>query len=66
MVHWYVSGPTSLLFFANDDIVLAAKYYWQSIYNNPYALRSYLYFVFSLLPIRMTRFVRRLKTLKKF
>lgn len=48
--------------FSHDNMALSAKHYWQSIRNNPLAYKSYIYLLSSLLPISLTRFIRKLKS----
>lgn len=50
--------------FSHDNMAQAAKSYWQSIHNNPGNYRSYIYLLFSILPVSITRLIRNLKLLK--
>jgi len=49
-------------YFAHEEMSLAAKCYLRSIVNRPTCFSSYPYLVFSLLPVGVTRFMRRLKS----
>ena len=45
-------------------MTLSAKHYWQGIRNNPAGYKSYIYLLFSILPVNITRLIRNLKSLK--
>ena len=47
--------------FAKEEMRQARQYYLKSLRNNPGDLKSYLYLLFSLLPIGATRFVRNIR-----
>lgn len=49
--------------FVHENMTTAVKCYLQSIRNNPSNYNSYIYLLFSLLPISATRFVRKVKSL---
>ena len=52
-------------YFSHDNMALAAKHYWQSIRNNPVNYRAYIYLFFSLFPVSITNFIRKLKPIGK-
>ena len=51
--------------FSQENMRLAAYHYWLSIYSNPFNYTAYIYFLFSILPISATRFIRKLKSAKQ-
>jgi glycosyltransferase involved in cell wall biosynthesis len=51
--------------FSHDNMALSAKNYWQSIRNNPVNYRAYIYLFFSLFPVSITSFIRKLKPIGK-
>ena len=57
-----IQAQQAYFYFSQDKMTLAANFYWKSIWNDPVRYKPYIYFLFSLLPIGITRFIRRLKS----
>lgn len=58
MIHY----QQAYFYFSHDKMASAANFYWKSIRHDPARYKSYVYLLFSLLPIGITHFIRRSKS----
>lgn len=56
-----IEASQGYYYFSRDEGALASAIYRSSICNNPFLWRSYIYLLFSYLPIRWRCFLRRIK-----
>lgn len=56
-----IHAQLAYFYFSHDKMALAANFYWKSIRYHPGRCKPYLYLVFSLLPVGITRLIRKSK-----